>query len=794
MKMLKMSYQIHGVRAMWWATLACLTSSCFGATTAEQRYYTMSLPTRPPPPECRQDAELLLNEVEISPVYNRPQIVYRFSPQEMQFFHQNNWADRPSRMIGQLVSKAFITSGIFRSVVSRLGAKPPAYVLHTSVQAIEELQGGDVWFAHLAMTFRLARFDDNRAVWQYTFDERRPLNKQDLGLVVRAMSEILDEQMNLILPQIDALLAGKPAPVAPPVTPPAVITMNAAGKPATGPPIAGIITLAGAVTPDAVVAELGSGPRLRRPPSTEEPLQRTYDGTNGTHVEWRKSTQYTSDSTAVPAGKGAIFLPSLSNKADREPPVIVLQGGKLIATGTMGRRIPVPAGRFQVSFGSGPAVQHLVRTVDVVEGQTNILTPDWATLDVAVVNAKFIPFLGTYEIIRMEDREYMGIGYGVNDELGQQSQVWALRPGLYKVVQTGSTYRARINFSTVRLTPGMAVPFTLVQDELTRDFLGAGVAEVDPNRGTNGPHDVAGKWTFRSALGGSILLTNRTEGYSSAPVGSSLGIDLFADSRLRFASDPHLWTTRLEFEEGQMLQPTIGADNKPGSLLSGRLQSVKDRVYFNSIYIYQYLPWVGPYLRIGGETTLFNQHAYFEKPTTVVVENADGAPTATYSGSDGKGETRFALTGPLSPIQLKQGIGVNFRILHNAIIDLNLRSGFGSRQYLARGQLVSQDDAATPAFEMRQVANSVLTGMEISALSQARLTRYLQASTELDALLPFDGLGSTQLTWRNLVSLRLSGFAALTYALNVVRQPNVRPDKPFATEQGLQLRFFYAPW
>lgn len=770
------------VRAVLVGLLALLVTGCFGATTAEQRYYTLSLPQAEQPVRSQFPAELWVKEVEVAPVYNRPQIVFRFSPQEMQFFNQNRWADRPSRMLSQLLQRSLATSGIFRSVVARLGTTAPAYVLESSVEAIEELQGGSLWYAHLAMTFRLARFDDNRAVWQYSFDERRPLNRQDLGLVTRAMSEILDEQLKIALGQMHAVLAGKPVPNAasPPLAGqalPHAATPSQSGEPGAVP------SPAAALPPRANGSENGAAPEAAV----------KFDGTNGAQVNWRTSTQYHSDPTVVPAGKGAIFLPSLSLKAEREPPVTVLHNGKVVASGGMGRRIPVAAGKYTVSFGSGPAAQHLIRTVVVAEGKTAIVTPDWAVLDVSVVNAKFIPFLGTYEIIRMQDREYMGIGYGVDEELGQRAQVWVLRPGLHKIVQSGSTYRARTNFATVLLMPGMAVPYVLVQDDVSRDFLGAGVAEPDATRWTDTPADHEGSWRFRTSIGGSVLLTNRSEGYSSAPVGSSLGIDLFSDNRLYLKADPHLWTTRLEIEEGQMLQPTIGKDNKPGSLLDGRLQSTKDRVYFNSIYMYQYLPWVGPYLRLGGETTLFDQLTYFENPTQVAVQSPDGAPLATYKGADGKGETSFTLSGPLTPVQLKQGAGVNFRVIHDLSFDLDLRSGFGSRQYLARDQLVPKDDPNTPAFELRRVADTVLAGLEASALGQVRMTRYLQASTELDALLPFDGAGNTQLTWRSAVSLRLGSFAALTYTLNVVRQPNVRPDSPWALEQGLQLRFQYTP-
>lgn len=274
-----------------------MLTGCFGATTAEQRYYSISLPNIEQPTQSHHNAQLLIREVEISPVYNRPQMVYRISAQELQFFHQNNWADRPSRMLGQLLAQAITHAGIFRNVVERLGDKPPDFVLDTSVQSIEELQGGGMWFAHMAMTFRLARFADNATIWQFTFDQRRPLTQQDLGLVVRAMSEILDEQLHIALPEIDAVLAGKPLPARP----------VAQDQPAAATPTE-------AAKPVAPQHELEDG--------------ETYDGTNALRVNWRRHAQYQSDPTPVPAGNGAVFLPSLSLKPDREPQVTLLQGGK----------------------------------------------------------------------------------------------------------------------------------------------------------------------------------------------------------------------------------------------------------------------------------------------------------------------------------------------------------------------------------------------------------------------------------------------------------------------------------
>ena len=158
-----------------------------------------------------------------------------------------------------------------------------------------------------------------------------------------------------------------------------------------------------------------------------------FDGSNGVRVNWRHHPQYQSDPTPVPAGMGAIFLPALSLKPDREPPVIITVAGKRVAAGTMGRRIAVPPGAYRVVFGSGPASQRLLRDVEMAEGETVVVNPDWATLDVSVVTQNFIPFPGAYEVIRMENHEYLGVGHGVNEDLGQETQVWVVSPGLLKM-------------------------------------------------------------------------------------------------------------------------------------------------------------------------------------------------------------------------------------------------------------------------------------------------------------------------------------------------------------------------
>ncbi|MFW5879067.1 MAG: ABC-type transport auxiliary lipoprotein family protein, partial [Myxococcota bacterium] len=199
------------------AALACLlvlaaTASCIFGETQQRRFYTLVRPAPTPITETAHAGELWVREVQIASVYDRPQIVFRHSPTELRYFPFETWADRPQRMMNQHVVQALRASGLFQSVLDRLGTSPPTWVLHPNVEAMEQLDGGDVWYAHLAMSFRLTRWGEDEVLLEHGFSESRPLNDGDVSLTIRALSEILDEELGRLMEKIDARLSGREPP------------------------------------------------------------------------------------------------------------------------------------------------------------------------------------------------------------------------------------------------------------------------------------------------------------------------------------------------------------------------------------------------------------------------------------------------------------------------------------------------------------------------------------------------------------------------------------------------------
>ncbi|HEY3449929.1 MAG TPA: ABC-type transport auxiliary lipoprotein family protein [Myxococcales bacterium] len=736
-----------------------------------RHYYTLTFP----PGQARYDKALpftvRVKDFAINATYNGDQLVYREDVNEVSYDKERRWTERPQRMVADVARKYLRQSGLFEQVIEKLGERPPDFVLEGEIDAIEELVSGEDSYAHLAVSLRLVRFENDTVVWRRSFDERRKIPGGKARVVVRTLSEILEQELAKSVDELGKHFAtaanGAPpsssSPSAAPdaahaaVPAPAPASDTAAAVPAKGPgdnklePVPAVQKAEEPARPFALTGPAPSGEALRPDPTS--PLA--------------SLPQLLADETDMPAGKGAVFFPSLSGAGDREPPLAVYKDGELVAQGKMGERVVLDPGTYVAQFGSGAGRQQTAIPVAVEEGRVTVAPASWAALELRVVNERFIGFRGNYELISMPAREEYGVGFGVDEELGEELKVWVLPPGLYKVVQAGGNYRDRVNFATVYLVPGKLTHFTLVRDPDSGDFKGAGVFTEEESAG-----GVDGPWKKLLVLGGDVKVGY---GNDAASNGWSFDIGLFVDAMVRYLKEPHLFVSRLELEEGIL---------RPAS--TQRFEPYYDRLYFHNIYTFHFLPWLGPYVRAGAETKILPRYKDYDQPVASIdVVDAQGNPLETLTNVD-----RIQLGNPFAPLQLKEGLGGNVRALHTLWIDLDLRLGVGARQYFPFGELAL--DTSTGADRLRRVSEYHLEGVEGAVVASGRISRWVILTTELDGLMPFTNVDNTVFTWRTQVSLRLVSFASLNYLLNVTRDPNRRAGPITTWQQLFQLRFSYS--
>lgn len=181
----------------------------FGNTKVRTRnYYTVTYPLSTVPvieDGPRHEASLRIKEFDVDLAYDRQQVVYRYSPYQLEFYNYHSWIAKPHKMLSELVFKHLKHVELFRVVTSNLRDGVPDYELEGLVRAIEEFDSDTEWFAHLAISLRLVERRGGRVVWTYAFDERKKVFNHSVIYVTRALSEIFEEQMARVVAEIAAL-------------------------------------------------------------------------------------------------------------------------------------------------------------------------------------------------------------------------------------------------------------------------------------------------------------------------------------------------------------------------------------------------------------------------------------------------------------------------------------------------------------------------------------------------------------------------------------------------------------
>jgi len=163
------------------------------------------------------DCALHVDRFEVQRIFNRQNIIYRYSPNRIQYYELERWAVRPDYMIRDVVFKHLEASRLTNHVALDFLDIKPDYRLEGTVEALEKYDAGDLFYAHLAMTFKMLRVSDGQQVWTYSFDDRRRVFSGEMVHTVAGLSAIMQANMDVIINQLDTLfLTGETgmAPVA----------------------------------------------------------------------------------------------------------------------------------------------------------------------------------------------------------------------------------------------------------------------------------------------------------------------------------------------------------------------------------------------------------------------------------------------------------------------------------------------------------------------------------------------------------------------------------------------------
>lgn len=186
-----------------------LSCGLLGSKPPTRNYYILSynLPQKAVNSPVPHLYSLQIGRFEVQRIFNRQNIAYRYSANRLQYYDFQQWAVRPDYMISDLVFKHLDSAGIFNRIGTEFLDAKPDFRLEGTVDALEKFDAGDIFFGHLAMSFKMVRADNGQQVWEYSFDERKRVYQPEMVYTVVAISHNLQEQMNIVVSQIDSLMS-----------------------------------------------------------------------------------------------------------------------------------------------------------------------------------------------------------------------------------------------------------------------------------------------------------------------------------------------------------------------------------------------------------------------------------------------------------------------------------------------------------------------------------------------------------------------------------------------------------
>ena len=506
--------------------------------------------------------------------------------------------------------------------------------------------------------------------------------------------------------------------------------------------------------------------------------------------------QLSADETFVPMGKGGIFVPRIT-ASQNEPDVDILDSArKPVISGPTGHTFGVEPGRYVVMLGSGGHNQRIVRTVTVEEGRTVPVLPDWAALTIETIDSIATPFRGEYELVRIDEFEPFGRGFGANPDIGEVVKTWILKPGLYKILGVGQGYNSLINFVTVKLEAGELTKLLLVQGTTDFKLLGGGTVEVTPHT------EISSHWKYGANIGGSVNFNSSVDRIArDSTMNTTLG--LLSTIWFNYERPPYEWQTRIRLDEGFNLTGQNAAD----------LITNADDFLFNSLFIWRFLPWLGPYGLAELRTSFFPQQIVRDVASKYFCSlNSDS--TLSVSQNFDSSNT-FRVKPSFYPLLLDIAAGANADVFSYSFFELKLRAGFESSysyfpmQYLT----VSVTDARWPAgtqpdtlINQRLAKSTVLVpvqatsnfgfGPQTSISGMLRIGRFVSADGELQIFAPIAPEERFLRPDFNLltdVSWRITQWITLDYTYSfLLQQPQEVASRYNKSTNGVWLRFSYS--
>ncbi len=146
----------------------------------------------------------------VAPAFADRRIAIRIRDHELSYFQNHLWATTPRDAFTHLFQTYLQRTGLFLTVSSKGWKILPRYELATYVHQLEVVQNRKQFVAHLQMELFLRDTRQNKVVVYHSFDRYERIPVKDLNLFARAISSILQTELDTFSRKISRTLQTKP--------------------------------------------------------------------------------------------------------------------------------------------------------------------------------------------------------------------------------------------------------------------------------------------------------------------------------------------------------------------------------------------------------------------------------------------------------------------------------------------------------------------------------------------------------------------------------------------------------
>lgn len=508
------------------------------------------------------------------------------------------------------------------------------------------------------------------------------------------------------------------------------------------------------------------------------------------------SEQMSKDHTVVPLGKGGVFIPRLT-ELHKEPDIeIADSAGHRVTSGESGTTLSLEPGKYSIKIGSGTHRQRIVKQITVQEFKNIPVLPDWSGLLIETVDTNSTVFRGEYELVRIDEFEPFGRGYGADVAMGEAVKAWILKPGIYKILGRGESYNTLKNFITVRLMPGELSRVVLIEKKEELTIIGGGL--IDINAGTK----ITSNWKYGGSIGGNFQFVNDINRKDGRNNNVSSNVNINSNFWLRFLNSPVEWETSISLKEGVSI-------SRQSRISTYSVQGAPDDFKTSSLFIWRFFKRFGPYANTELATNFLPKNiARDEKEQFYFVNNN----IVDFAESCDKSTMR--LNPSFCPLTVDVSGGANIDVLNLNFIDVAVRLGAGSSysdfpdkytEILDQNKVdYDRNDSALVSkaekgilLRFEKSTRVFEFGPSASVSGNVRIGKFGTAGAELKLfapVLPKDRLNNPDVYLNTIVSWRIARSVTLDYEFvyQIKRPVDDYAAKVDLTSNMIILRFSYS--